>query len=155
MTGTIELADFRSGLTTILEELFETDRNYILDDNENFWATLNEFDAELASKAIAPGISTLAAQVAHVEFLIDAIVNHFGGTVDWSAAWKVATVSDEEWANLIERLRMRYAEMTAFANSNECWDAMMIGGAFALVAHIAYHLGQIRALVGVLKATSS
>jgi hypothetical protein len=154
MAGTIELADFRSGLTTILEELFETDRNYILDDDEYFWATLSQIDAALASRQIAPGISTLAAQVSHVEFLIDAIVNHFGGSVDWSAAWKVTTVSDQEWAELIERLRTRYAEMTSFANSNERWDAMMIGGAFALVAHIGYHLGQIRAMLGILKATT-
>jgi hypothetical protein len=152
LAGQIELDAFRGGLVAILEELFETERNYILDDGEHFTATLAEIDATLASRQIAPGVSTLAAQVAHVEFLIDAIVNHFGSSVDWSLAWKVTAVTEAEWAELTAKLQQRYAEMKAFASTNANWDEMMIGGAFALVAHVGYHLGQIRQMLGILKA---
>ncbi len=152
MAGQIDLDAFRGGLVAIIEELFETERNYILDDGEHFTATLAEIDAELASREIAPGISTLAAQVSHVEFLIDAIVNHFGGSVDWSTAWKVTSVTTEEWKDLTSRLRQRYDEMKAFAQTNTTWNEMYIGGAFALVAHLGYHLGQIRQMLGILTA---
>jgi hypothetical protein len=97
-------------------------------------------------------VASLAAQVTHVEFLIDGLVNHFGESLDWTAAWNVTSISESDWADLNARLLQRYDEILAFARSNERWDAMMIGGSFALVAHLAYHLGQIRALLGVLTA---
>lgn len=152
MAHSIELEAFRGGLMTVLEELFETDRQYILDQNENMWATLAHIDAGTASETFASGMATIAAQVSHIEFLIDAILNHFGEHVDWSAAWNVGAVTDDEWADLTQRLRARYEELKAFASGNTNWDQMMIGGAFALVAHIAYHLGQIREALGVIWA---
>ncbi len=154
MAGTIEMDAFRSGLQTIFEELFETEREYLLDKGEHFWATLDSIDADLASRQAAPGVSTIAAQVTHVEFLIDGLVNHFGEQLDWGAAWQVNSVTADEWQALIAKLKDRYTEMRAFAAANEHWDAMMIGGAFALVAHIAYHLGQIREKAGILRANA-
>lgn len=152
MDQSIELDAFRGGLVTILEELFETDRRYILDQNENLWATLAHIDADTASETFAHGLATIAGQVSHIDFLIDAVLNHFGEDLDWEAAWNVGAVTDEEWADLVRRLRARYDELKAYASTHADWDQMMIGGAFALVAHIAYHLGQIREALGVIRA---
>lgn len=74
------------------------------------------------------------------------------GATDWDASWRVGPVSDEEWRGLIARLHSTLAETREFVRTWENWDARFVGGAFALVAHCAYHLGEIRQGLGVLRA---
>jgi hypothetical protein len=148
----IDVADFRGGLLVVLDELFETNHGYVLDPNETIFETLASIDAHTASTAPAPGMATLAAQVTHLEFLIDGLVNHFGESLDWGAAWQVSTITADDWAALVSNLHLRYDEVKAFVQANDNWDANMIGGAFALVAHIAYHHGQIREALGTVQS---
>ena len=60
-------------------------------------------------------------------------------------------MTDAEWQDLINRLRTSYGELQELARSFNQWDENTIGGAFAMVGHCAYHLGEIRQGLGVLR----
>ena len=54
------------------------------------------------------------------------------------------------WQTLVTNLRRAYDELIIVAAAFDHWDAQSIGGAFALVAHSAYHLGEVRQGLGVV-----
>ncbi len=67
------------------------------------------------------------------------------GTVDWQANWRLTGVTPEEWAALQARLGEAYRSVSAVLRDFETWEGEHdIGGALAIVAHTAYHLGEIR-----------
>ena len=70
---------------------------------------------------------------------------------DWPASWRVGPVTDAEWQDLIDRLRATYQEIKTVAETKNHWEPQFVGGAFALVGHCAYHLGEIRQGLGVLR----
>lgn len=155
MAGTIPLEAYREGLLTILEEVFETSHGYLLDPATSLFETLASVSAEEASRPVHANGATLAAQVNHLRFYID-VMTEGARTgeqrpADWASSWRVKAVTADEWRDLIERLRAAYGQVRAFAGSFEDWDTRFVGGAFALVGHCAYHLGEIRQGLGVLR----
>jgi hypothetical protein len=74
------------------------------------------------------------------------------GQTDWAASWRVAGVDDEEWESLKERLAAAYQRMRATMQSAPSWGGEdAIGGALAILAHTAYHLGEIRQALCTIK----
>ena len=72
--------------------------------------------------------------------------------VDWVASWRMAPVSNAEWDALRERLRDTYQQVRGLFESIDVWDGDEdISGAMAIVVHTAYHLGEIRQALGVLR----
>lgn len=155
MAGTIPVGDFRGGLLTVLEEIFERVHGYLLDSGTSLFETLATVSAEEASRPISTHSANLAAQVNHVRFYLDVLMEGARTgepkPADWDASWRVGAVTDEEWRDLIERLRATYGQLREFADTFDGWDARFVGGAFALVGHCAYHLGEIRQGLGVLR----
>ena len=154
MSGTIAVGDFRGGLLTVLEELFEQVHGYLLDPGISLFETLATISAEEASRPISAQSANLAAQVNHVRFYLNALLTGpppEGHSVDWSSSWRMGAVTDEEWQDLIARLRATYGQLRGFATTFDGWDARFVGGAFAMVGHCAYHLGEIRQGLGVLR----
>ncbi|MGI8476381.1 MAG: hypothetical protein ACR2OO_08445 [Thermomicrobiales bacterium] len=155
MSESIPVDVFRGGIMAMFEELFEQVRGYVLDPGTSLFETLADVTAEEASRPVSPGGACLAAQVNHVRFYMDAVGERARSGVeqpsDWEASWRVCPVSDEEWRGLIARLRVTLADTREFVQTWEHWDARFVGGAFALVAHCAYHLGEIRQGLGVLR----
>lgn len=155
MAGTIAVDAYRDGLLLVLEEVFETVHGYLLDPGTSLFETLATVSAEEASRPVHAGGASLAAQVNHLRFYIDVMMEGARTgeqrPADWASSWRVGAVTEAEWRTLIERLRLAYGQVRAFAASFEDWDARFIGGAFALVAHCAYHLGEIRQGLGVLR----
>jgi hypothetical protein len=151
----IPLASFRTGLSTVLDEIFEHVHGYLLDPNTSLFETLATVSAEEASRPISKNCACLAAQVNHTRYYLDLIVEsaRSGEYVkgDWPASWRVGPVTDAEWQDLIARLRATYQEIKTFAETNDHWEPHFVGGAFALVGHCAYHLGEIRQGLGVLR----
>lgn len=66
--------------------------------------------------------------------------------VDWGEIWRtVREVTPEEWEASIARLKETYQRLRARFETYDAWDSPnAVGGASALVAHTAYHLGEIR-----------
>lgn len=155
--NSIATADFRTALLQTLEESFDSVHGYFLDKGESIFETLAGITAEEASQSLGPRSGNIAAKVNHIRFYLDAIAaNAAAGEyirVDWASSWAVGEVNDAEWRELIDRLRTTYRGLRTFIESNEDWNAMFVGGAFGIVAHNAYHLGEIRQAHAAIKPT--
>ena len=149
---TLNVADFRTSYLNILEEIFENVHGFVLDPAESMFETLATISAADASAQVAPGLGPIVAQVNHVVFLIDAQLHAYeGGERDWAGSWRVESVTDQEWQTLISQLQDRYQQIRTFVSTFEDWNGSFLGGAIALISHCAYHLGQIREALGVLR----
>lgn len=159
MAGQIPVETFRGGLLVVLEEIFEQVHGYLLDPETSFFETLASVSAEEASRPVSAQSASLAAQVNHVRFYVDVMQASAASgedqTADWTSSWQIGPVSEAEWHDLVDRLRASYRQLRDFARTFEAWDERFVGGAFALVGHCAYHLGEIRQGLGVLRGESS
>lgn len=155
MAATIATDDFRSGVLAMLEEVFTQVHGYALDPGTSLFETLASISAPEASQRVSSQGASLAAQVNHTRFYIDALLAgppaEGEPRPDWEGSWVIEAVTVEEWLELIDRLRASYEQARTFAQTYEQWDARYIGGAIALVAHSAYHLGEIRAGIAVIR----
>lgn len=155
VTATIEATDFRKAFLELWEEVFVTGHGYILDRGTSLFPTLETISAEEASIPVSSQSASLAAQVNHTAFYVEALrrglASNFEEKADWDGSWKVDPVDDAQWQALIAKLRTEYEWVTTLANQTETWSENYIGGAIALVAHSAYHLGEIRQGIGVIR----
>lgn len=156
MVQIIAVEDFRSGLRFVLNEGFEKVGGVFLDPGESLFETLATISAEEASRPLGEGSGNIAAKVNHTRFYLDAAIeaNRTGEykKLDWESSWQVGEVDDAQWRDLIDRLRASYGEIMTFVDTFEGWNDRYIGGAFGIVAHCAYHLGEIRQALQVVKA---
>ncbi|MGB3330728.1 MAG: DinB family protein [Thermomicrobiales bacterium] len=147
-------AVIRTEALDFLEEIFATHHGYILDRGTSMFETLAGIDAETASLRYSPDAGTLAAQVNHTRFYLDVVLRSMQGgdntPADWEASWDVGRVTDAEWTALIDGLRASYDAVHAFIANRERWDEASVGDAMAVVAHSAYHLGEIRQALAVI-----
>lgn len=155
MTTHIALENFRAGFLVNWEETFEKVTGIFLDKGTSMFETLATISAEEASKPVGGGCANFAAQVNHVTFYMTLMPREGRGEeigkIDWDATWDVGKVDDAEWRRLIDELRSAYEEVKGFASSFEGWDEEFIGDAFGIIAHCAYHLGEIRTGLCVIK----
>lgn len=149
-TASIPVEQFRSVLIVMLNEAFDPVEGptYFLDNGDSFFETLSGISAEQASQSLGPRSGNIAAKVNHARFYIDALIaNAEAGEfipVDWESSWAVGEVDEAEWKDLVDRLRATSDRFRQMAATNEFWNEQIIGGAFGVVAHTAYHLGEIR-----------
>jgi hypothetical protein len=144
-------------LLAVLEETFERVQGIYLDRGTSLFETLAGVAASTASRPIAAACAPLSAQVAHVTFYLEvlerALLGQEVGRMDWGEIWRtVGVVSDEEWAGLLQQLRTTYARVKGVIAGEQDWAGEdTIGAALAIVVHTAYHLGEIRQGLGVLR----
>lgn len=145
---------FRTALADSLKETFEKVQGIFLDKGDSIFETLSNVSAAQASQPLGPRSGNIASKVNHMCVYIEAVsASGAAGEylpVDWEGSWKVDAVSDDEWVALVERLRTAYAGLKAFIPAHDNWNEMFVGGAFGLVAHNAYHLGEIRQALAVI-----
>lgn len=157
MTTTIQQSEFTKAVLTVLEEAFESVRGYFLDAHTSLLETLAEISAEEASIPVGGKCATLAAQVAHVNFYIELLERYLqtgqNERADWGEIWRtVHEVTPEEWAASQARLKQTYGRIRQLIETYEHWDTEdEMSGAIALVAHTAYHLGEIRQAMCTIK----
>ncbi|HYJ13762.1 MAG TPA: hypothetical protein VEW66_09225 [Thermomicrobiales bacterium] len=154
---TIPMEDFRQVLLGSLEEATTSVHGFFLDKGDSLFETLAPVTAVQASAPLGPGSGTIAAKVNHIRFYVDAVLaNAKAGAfipVDWASSWAVETVTDEEWADLVARLKATFAEFRQLASVNDQWPEPVLGGAFGVVIHTGYHLGEIRQALAYLRHT--
>ena len=144
-------------LFDILDEAFVTHHGVFLDRGTSLFETLETITAAEASIPVGGKCATLAAQVAHVNFYLevveDYILNKERENVDWGEIWRrVSKVSTEEWTAYQEQLKETYQRVISMLKNLEDWnDDRSIGGALAIAIHTAYHLGEIRQAMCVVK----
>lgn len=150
MTATISTTQFTRELLSLLTETFESVQGFYLDKGTSLAETLAGITAQEASVPVGNKCATIAAQVTHVCFYLDVLYRFIktgqNEPVDWGEIWRtVSAVTPEEWSALQERLRHTYERTKEMVQSYDRWDTEnSLGGAMAIVAHTAYHLGEIR-----------
>lgn len=153
----IQSEHFVKALLILLDETFDNVHGAYLDKNTSMFETLAGITAEQASVAVGGKCATLAAQVKHVAFYLDivdkSVRNPGEGKVDWEEIWRtVDVVTPQEWQAIQDELRTSYDKIRALIEFAPDWASEReIGGAIAVVAHTAYHLGEIRQALCVLR----
>lgn len=147
---TIANQHFIEALLVVLDETFDNVRGIYLDQGTSLFETLAGITAEEASIPVGGQCATLAAQVKHVAFYLNVVDQSVRAPnsleVDWNEIWRtVSGVTPEEWVAIQDELRASYRRIVALINDTPDWNNMRaVGGAVGVVAHTAYHLGEIR-----------
>lgn len=153
----IQSEHFTKALLMVLDETFDNVHGYYLDKNTSFFETLADITAAEASIPVGGKCATLAAQVKHTAFYLDVVEKSVRDPnyprVDWGEIWRtVSQVTPAEWQAIQAELRDRYNGILNLIQEMPAWsNEIEIGGAIAMVAHTAYHLGEIRQALCTLR----
>lgn len=146
---TYTLSDVTVAMMAVLRETFEKVEGMYLDRGTSMFETLATISAAQASRPVALGGANIAAQVNHTTYYIVTISEYLQGRtpegVDWDGSWLVGAVDDTQWSALVTGLGTAYDELLMLMADPSAWaDDDAIEGGIALIAHCAYHLGEIR-----------
>lgn len=157
MATQIQSEAFTKALYMLLDETFDNVQGFYLDKGTSMFETLATISPAEASIPVGGNCATLAAQVKHVAFYLD-VLEHSVRTqqfepVDWDQIWReTGAVTPEEWDDLKVALRESYDRVKGLINDTTDWPSEReIGGAIAMIVHTAYHLGEIRQALCVVK----
>jgi hypothetical protein len=148
---------FTKALVVLLDETFDNVQGAYLDRGTSLFETLADITAEEASIPVGGKCATLAAQVKHVAFYLDvvdkSVRNPNYPRVDWGEIWRtVSSVTPDEWTEIKTELRANYNRILKLIEDMPAWSGEKeIGGAIAVIAHTAYHLGEIRQALCTLR----
>jgi hypothetical protein len=121
--------------------------------------TLEDISSEEASRTFVENGSSIAAHTEHLRWslaLSNAYVRGDQPKPNWSESWLVKTVNASEWNTLRSNLRVEYEALRAGIEKQQDFsDEQILTGAFAFVAHAAYHLGSIRQMKKLLNKSNS
>lgn len=157
MSDQIEVQHFKAALFLLLDETFDSVHGIFLDKGTSLFETLADISAEEASIPVGGKCATLAAQVKHTAFYLDVLEKGVRTQtfepVDWGEIWReTSAVSAEEWESIKSSLRESYNRIKVLIDDTDDWPGEReIGGAMALIVHTAYHLGEIRQALCVIK----
>lgn len=154
--SSIQTEQFTKALLAMLEETFSNVNGFYLDRGTSFFETLADITAAEASIPVGGKCATLAAQVKHTAFYLDmlekGVREQSFPTVDWGEIWRtVSVVTPEEWAAIQEELRASNQRIITLIHDTPTWGENEIGGAIAMIAHTAYHLGEVRQALCTLR----
>ena len=149
MTTQITLDHYKQSLFQMLDETFENVVGIYLDKGTSLFETLDGISSNVASRPVSGGCSSIAGQVDHTAFYIE-VMTRFArqeevGEIDWDASWLTVSVTADQWEALKSRLRESYRTLRGVLDEDSTWDHKdAVGGSIAIVAHTAYHVGEIR-----------
>ncbi len=160
MSTQIQADAFTKALYILLDETFDNVHGLYLDKGTAMFETLAFISAAEASIPVGGNCATLAAQVKHVAFYLDTVEQQVRtqlfAPVDWGTIWREThDVSPEEWTIIQESLRASYDRIKALIADQTQWPSEReVAGAIAMIVHTAYHLGEIRQALCVVKESS-
>ena len=156
--SSIQSENFTKALLALLDETFDNIHGFYLDRNASMFETLANITADEASIPVGCKCATLAAQVKHVAFHLDYIEKYFRDPnppkVDWDEIWRtVNRLTPEECQSIQSELRTNYNRILNLFKTASAWSSEdEIGIAIAVVVHTAYHLGEIRQALCILRS---
>ena len=157
MMSPIQTEHFNGALLALLDETFDHVQGLYLDQKTSLFETLANISAEKASIPVGGKCATLAAQVKHVAFYLDVIERSVRDPdlpkADWGEIWRtVNQVTPEEWQSIQDELRSNYNRILDLIKTTPEWPGEdEIGSTIAVIAHTAYHLGEIRQAMCILR----
>jgi len=152
----IDPQHFLQELLTLLDETFDNVHGYYLDKHTSLFETLATITADEASIPVGGKCATLAAQVKHVAFYLDVVDRSVRDPntprADWGEIWRtVHAVTPAQWNEICAELRANYSRIQQLIKETPAWQADQIGGALGILAHTAYHLGEIRQALCIIR----
>ena len=156
----LSLSDVVEQLTAILDEAFEHPPrawSYFTDPSPDagYFGLLAKLGAAEAGRSV--GGSSIAAQVRHVIFATEASIAFMEGEPEapgleaWQLSWQVPEVDEAAWTQMQAELRAVYERLRRVIASRATTNARSAGGAIAVIAHVAYHLGAIKQKAAVIR----
>ncbi len=148
--NTAELADT---LTALLSELVEgtpETGGFMLNRGDpGLLRSLERLSAAEASAVPAGGGAPLAAHVEHVRYGLSLMNRWAGGEnpfrdADWTAAWRIPAVGEDEWARLRSGLADEARRWKDALATPRDVARVELNGIVGSIAHLAYHVGAIR-----------
>lgn len=117
--------------------------------------SLAALSAAQASARPIPNRASPAALANHIHYHLDLLNRAIGGenafaTADWPGSWRVQIGSEDEWQALLSDLRTQADRWLAVLEEDREWDTISLTGTLASVPHIAYYLGALRQVAGLL-----
>jgi hypothetical protein len=143
----------------VFTETFESVQGIYLDRQTSLFETLETITAAEASRPVSSTCASIAAQVEHVRFYIDHLSAYMRGEnpgkADWGEIWRtIEAVTPEEWEASKARLKESHQRTVAFIQTFDNWEQdERLSGALAIVVHTAYHLGEIRQAMCMVKTS--
>lgn len=146
----------------LFREVFEgkapgDDGTWFIQGDEAIFNSIKNLTAEQASIRVAGQLSSIGAHVRHLNYYLwyfnEHVRNAAPEAADWDSSWAVQEFTYESWADLQKELAEEYAfTRTTFASITEFPEDGFVTPATANIAHAAYHLGAIRALMPIVLA---
>ena len=139
-------------LTTLLDELLHgppASAAYMLNGGDaGLLGSLEHVSAEEASRALRDG-ATVAAHADHLRYGLSLMNRWADGedpfaNADWSASWRVTSVSEAQWRELRTSLASEAHRWRKALAGDRSLDETALNIVLASIAHLAYHLGAIR-----------
>ena len=158
MAVQIPLTRITSELFNLFDETFNQVQGIYLDKGTSLFETLATISAEEASHPVGVSCATIAAQVEHIRFYLDVLegymINQPPAKVDWGEIWRtVSEVTPEAWEASQAQLRASVERILAYMQQNETWAGEEdISAPLAILIHTAYHLGEIRQALCIVRA---
>jgi hypothetical protein len=137
---------FTEVIHALLTEAFDgSSQVWFSDRNTGLFSSVKDLSAEQVSK------TGIAAHTEHLRWslsMVNAMMRGERPAMDWAQSWAVKTVSEPEWQELLEQLKLEYQMLqTNMPPNPDLNDRMFVTSGVALVAHAAYHLGAIRQMM--------
>ncbi len=157
MPKQIPISEVARGFQFLLVETFENVQGAYLDQGTSFFETLADISAADASQPMGD-CATVAAHVAHVTYYLrvleDRMFSRDLSYVNWDEIWgSVSGVTEAEWEAMIADLRRTYERIKGHLDEAESWDGITeLSSMLGIIAHSAYHLGEIRQMTCHLEA---
>ncbi len=154
----IQAEHFTQAIYLLLDETFDNVSGIFLDKGTSMFETLATISAQEASVPVGGRCATLAAQVKHVAFYLEVLETSVRTQTfapqDWGKIWReTGAVTPEEWEDLKSSLRASYNRIKALIDDTPEWpSARHVAGTIAPIVHTAYHLGELRQALCILKS---
>jgi DinB superfamily len=140
-------------IATVLNEIIhgaDAQTGWLLNPGDSgLLRSLDSLSAEQASARPRDGGASIAEHVDHVRYGL-VLLNRWSrgenpfDDADWSASWRLGTVSEDEWRRRRDELRQAAEEWQQSCPELLTRDQEGLTGVVASAAHLAYHLGAIR-----------
>lgn len=141
-------------LVRLLAETFgdsDAPRGFYLDTGQSgLLAAIQTLNAPTVSTPIQPNEPTIAAHCGHLLYSLQLFNAYEQGqrpTPNWASSWDKQQVTKAEWETLQANLATEYKSLIGYLEAKTAWPEPRVAAGLMLLAHAAYHVGQIRQLI--------
>jgi len=151
----------KAALAELFRETFQgvapgNSGTWFVQGKEAIFNSIGSLSSEEASRRVVGQPYSIGAHTVHLLYYLEHFNGHLRGEnpkADWEGSWKRQEFSHVEWEEVARELQLAYAFTFDFYSGETMpEDQGQIIATIANIAHAAYHLGAIRALMPIVQA---